>query len=373
MRVANDVPDILASIQQSQQVLQTDLQQVATGQRVNQPSDDPAASAKLAVSLAASAQVDQYTQNISDVSTQLQTADSALSSVVTSLTSAVSLGTEGANGTSSTSDKQGIATQVQAILSNVVSQANTTYQGSYVFGGSSTATAPVQQAAAVYLTQNAQIEPPLTATLPLTAGSTTVVTDPATGKTFVFTVTAGETISDLTTAIAGAASSGALPAATTATIDNGQLKISSGSSTDGIVVTSNDPVLGSFAAVSGTEIPNTYAYTGNSTVNSVQVGDSLSVATNIQTATQAVSTALNNLSQARVPFENGLTQLNSQESFLSQEKVTLGTQQTKLVGADLATTATNLAQAQVQNQAVLAAAARVVPQTLLNYLTPPTA
>ena len=361
MRVANDVPDILASIQQSQQVLQTDLQQVATGQRVNQPSDDPAASAKLAVSLAASAQVDQYTQNISDVSTQLQTADSALSSVVTSLTSAVSLGTEGANGTSSTADKQSIATQVQAILSNVVSQANTTYQGSYVFGGSSTATAPVQQAAAVYLTQNAQIEPPLTATLPLTAGSTTVVTDPATGKTFVFTVTAGETISDLTTAIAGAASSGALPTATTASIENGQLKVSSGSSTDGIVVTSNDPVLGNFAAVSGTEIPNTYAYTGNSTVNSVQVGDSLSVATNIpgnqvftgganvigalqglitalnsgnatgiQTATQAVSTALNSLSQARVPFDNGLTQLNSQESFLSQEKVTLGTQQTKL-------------------------------------------
>jgi flagellin-like hook-associated protein FlgL len=74
-----------------------------------------------------------------------------------------------------------------------------------------------------------------------------------------------------------------------------------------------------------------------------------------------------------VPLDDTVSQLNSQESFLSQEKVTLGTQQTHLVGADLATAATNLAQAQVQNQAVLAAAARVVPQTLLNYLSPPSA
>jgi flagellar hook-associated protein 3 FlgL len=126
-----------------------------------------------------------------------------------------------------------------------------------------------------------------------------------------------------------------------------------------------------------TNIPGNQVFTGGANVIGALQGLITALnsgnASGIQTATQAVSTALNNLSQARVPFENGLTQLNSQESFLSQEKVTLGTQQTKLVGADLATTATNLAQAQVQNQAVLAAAARVVPQTLLNYLTPPTA
>jgi flagellin-like hook-associated protein FlgL len=39
-----------------------------------------------------------------------------------------------------------------------------------------------------------------------------------------------------------------------------------------------------------------------------------------------------------------------------------------LVGIDLATAATNLSQAQLNNSTVLAAAAKVMPQTLLDYL-----
>jgi flagellar hook-associated protein 3 FlgL len=167
------------------------------------------------------------------------------------------------------------------------------------------------------------------------------------------------------------------------------------------VVTSNDPALGAMNATPGTEVANAYAYVGNSSVNSVQVGDSLSVATNlpgdqlftsganvigslnglitalqsgtsaqIQTATTAVSTSLNSVTQQRVPLDNSISQLNSQESFLSQETLTLSTQQTALVGVNLATSATNLAQAETANSAVLAAAAKVLPQTLLNYLSP---
>jgi flagellar hook-associated protein 3 FlgL len=153
-------------------------------------------------------------------------------------------------------------------------------------------------------------------------------------------------------------------------------------------------------AVPGTEVANAYAYVGNSTVNSVPVGDSLSIATNvpgsqlftsganvlgslnglitalqsgtsaqIQTATTAVSTSLNSVSQQRVPLDNSISQLSSQESFLNQETLTLTTQQTALVGVNLATSATNLAQAETANSAVLAAAAKVLPQTLLNYLS----
>ena len=112
MRVTNMVPDTLYAIQQSQQALSTALQQVSTGFRVNQPSDDPAASANMVLSLASTANVDQYTKNISAVTSQMQTADSALSSVVTSLNTAVTLGTTGAGGTLSTANKQAIATQV---------------------------------------------------------------------------------------------------------------------------------------------------------------------------------------------------------------------------------------------------------------------
>src|SRR5271163_1436713 len=125
MRVTNMVPDTLYAIQQSQQALSAALQQVSTGLRVNQPSDDPAASANEVTSLAASANVDQYTKNISSVTSQLQTADSAISSVVTSLNTALTLGYQGGTGTSSASNRQAIATQVEGVLSDVVSQANT--------------------------------------------------------------------------------------------------------------------------------------------------------------------------------------------------------------------------------------------------------
>ncbi len=53
MRVTNMLPDMQYAMQQSQQALATAEQQVATGMRVNQPSDDPVASANMVVSLAA--------------------------------------------------------------------------------------------------------------------------------------------------------------------------------------------------------------------------------------------------------------------------------------------------------------------------------
>lgn len=143
-----------------------------------------------------------------------------------------------------------------------------------------------------------------------------------------------------------------------------------------------------------------YTYKGTSGVNQVQVGDALSVqqnvpgdqlfdnpggsvldslsqlATALQTgtssdiasATTAVSTALNFVSAQHVTFGSAINQLNAQETFLAQEKVTLSAQATNLTGIDPATAAENLAQAEVQNSAVLAAAAKVLPTTLLDYL-----
>jgi flagellar hook-associated protein 3 len=402
MRVTNMVPDTLYNIQQSQQALSAALQQVSTGLRVNQPSDDPAASANMVLSLASSANVDQYTKNISAVTSQMQTADSALSSVVTSLNTAITLGTSGASGILTTANKQAIATQVQGVLANVVSQANASYQGAYLFGGSATTGPPILPASTTFTSAQGTMAPPLAATLPLTAGSITTISDAATGKTFVFTVAAGQTISNLSTAVANAAAAGILSAGTTATINaTGQLAISSNSSSAGIVASSTDPVLGAMTATPGTEVPNAYAYVGNTTVNSVPVGDSLNVATNlpggqiftsganvigslsgliialqsgtstqIEAATNVVSTALGGVGEQRVPLENTISQLNSQESYLGQETLSLTTQQTSLVGANLAQSATNLSQAELTNSAVLAAAAKVLPETLLNYLEP---
>ncbi len=128
-------------IQQSEQALQTALQQVSTGKRVNVPSDDPAASAALVQSLNQSAFADQYTANATTALTQTQAADYALSSVTALLNQAITIGTAGAQSTLTSTQKQAYATEVQGLLTSVVSDANTTVGGVSLFAGTANGTA----------------------------------------------------------------------------------------------------------------------------------------------------------------------------------------------------------------------------------------
>ena len=212
MRVTNMVPDIQYQMQQSQQALSTALQQVSTSLRVNQLSDDPSASANMVTSLAASASVDQYTTNDTAVSSLMQSADSAISSVVTSLNTAITVGTQGANGTESTANKQALATQLQGILTDVIGQANTKYQGSYIFGGSESSTPPFVAASTTYTSAQGTTASPLAATTAMTAGSVTSISDATTGQTMVFKAAAGDTVATLQAAVATAVTAGTLSA-----------------------------------------------------------------------------------------------------------------------------------------------------------------
>jgi flagellar hook-associated protein 3 FlgL len=299
MRVnPNLVPDILAAIQQSQATLNTALQQVSTGKSVSVPSDNPAASADMVQNTIESGDVDQYTQNVSGVLTMVQTADSALGSVVSALTQAISLGTEGASGTNSAANQQALAQQVQGILSSVVSQANLSYEGAYLFGGTASSTVPYTASAAS------------------PSGYT------YNGNDGVNSVAVGD-----------------------------QLSVQVNLPGSQIFSNSSNSVLGSLSTL----------------VSALQSGNAAS----IESATTGVNTALSYVSQQRVFYGNAESQLNSQETYLQQETVSLSTQQTNLVGVNMATAATTLSQAETANSAALAAAAKVLPTTLLNYLSTP--
>jgi flagellar hook-associated protein 3 FlgL len=298
MRVnPNMVPDILADLQQSQTAVNTSLQEVATGKSVNVPSDNPAASADMVQNTIETANVDQYTQNVSTMLSMVQTADSSIGSVVTSLTQAISLGTEGANGTNNASNMQAIATQVQGILQSVVAQANTSYQGTYLFGGTETTSTPY------------------TASSSSSSGYTYNGTDDSNS------VAVGDDM-------------------------NVQVNLPGSQ----IFSNSNTDVLGSLSSL----------------VSALQSGNS----SQIQTATSAVTTALNYVSQQRVFYGNAESQLNSQETSLQQETVNLTSQQSSLIDVNEAQAATELSQAETADNAAEAAAAKVLPDTLLSFLVP---
>jgi flagellar hook-associated protein 3 FlgL len=143
MRVnPNPYPDLLADVAQTQQQIQTDEQEIATGQTVNLPSDNPAAAATLVQNASQTSEADQFERSLGSVQGEMQDADSAINSVIAALQQAITLGTEGANGTVNAADRSAIATQVEGIQSQLLSLANLTYQGNYVFAGTATQTAP---------------------------------------------------------------------------------------------------------------------------------------------------------------------------------------------------------------------------------------
>lgn len=143
MRVnPNPLPDLLAALSGTERQINLDLEQTSSGQSVNRPSDDPEAAAKLVQNAGQSAEADQFLRSISSISGEMQNADSSLSTVITVLQRAISLGTEGANGTLSAADRNALATEVQGIQSQMLSLANLSYQGSFVFAGTATRDAP---------------------------------------------------------------------------------------------------------------------------------------------------------------------------------------------------------------------------------------
>ncbi len=137
------MPDLLASLNQTQLKAQEAALQISTGRSVNEPSDNPAAAALLVENNDEAIFNTGYLHNLTAINGRLSAADSTLSSVGSALQQAVDLGIEGANGTLSASDRAAIVAQLQEIQTQVISLANTSYQGNYLFAGTATAALPM--------------------------------------------------------------------------------------------------------------------------------------------------------------------------------------------------------------------------------------
>jgi flagellar hook-associated protein 3 FlgL len=131
----NPMPDLLAALEGLRQRQEDATLQLATGSKINKPSDDPAGAAQLVHISDRSSQVDSFQRSISSISGLLSSADSTLSSVVTVLQRAISLGVQGANGTLSDEDRAAVATELSGIQAQLMSLANVTYQGQFIFAG----------------------------------------------------------------------------------------------------------------------------------------------------------------------------------------------------------------------------------------------
>ena len=148
MRVdPNFITNLTTSLDQAQASQQQLSAELSSGTRISSLSQDPVTAGENVLLLNQIQQDDSFTQSASQVTGQLQVADSALGSVVAQLTQAVSLATSANNGTMNSSNVKSIASQISGILGEVTTLANTSYQGQYIFAGGQTSSAPFSTSA----------------------------------------------------------------------------------------------------------------------------------------------------------------------------------------------------------------------------------
>jgi flagellar hook-associated protein 3 FlgL len=286
--------DMLAGVAQDQQQEDQAIQELSTGRKVNQPSDNPAAVAGLIVNNAQTSAVNTYLSNISTLQGSMQEADSTLNSVVTTLSQAISLAVEGANGTMNQTDLNALAQQVSGIQQQILGYANDSFEGNYLFAGTAVTTQP-------YVADSSS-----------SSGVSYV------GNSGVNNVEIGD--------------GQAVPA----NLPGSQLFSASGSNV--------------FQALSDLE-------------SSLQSG------TNIPAAESEVQNAFDYINAQRTFYGTTLSRLSTASSFLNDESVQLSQEQNNLVGADMATAASQLTQAETALDASLEAGGTISQKTLLDYLT----
>jgi flagellar hook-associated protein 3 FlgL len=117
-------------------------QQVASGLRVQKPSDDPSAAAAGLREREQIAQQDQYESSADSATARLAVIDTVLSSIIDRLTEAKTT-ILSARGTTATPERRAAASDELRSLRDALAAAfNTSFQGTYLFGGSSGTTPP---------------------------------------------------------------------------------------------------------------------------------------------------------------------------------------------------------------------------------------
>lgn len=113
-------------------------EQSSSQKRINKPSDDPTGAATVLNLRTTLSSYDQYTENASTAKSWLSSSDSTLTQVSTILTKLKALAEQGATGTMTADNRQQIAYEARQYYEQLVSLANTEYQGKSIYAGQDT-------------------------------------------------------------------------------------------------------------------------------------------------------------------------------------------------------------------------------------------
>jgi flagellar hook-associated protein 3 FlgL len=134
----------LNDLQQSLNRLDTTQQQLSSGKKINQPSDDPYGTSQAMSLNGQLSSLNDYTNNITDGTAWTQQATTSLGDVDSMVQRVRELVVQASNGTYTQSDLNASASEVNQLIDAIKQEANASYNGQYIFSGRSTGTAPYQ-------------------------------------------------------------------------------------------------------------------------------------------------------------------------------------------------------------------------------------
>jgi len=202
MRIADDsgYRNLLLDIQRIAERMQTAQNQISSGKKLTRPSDDPSAAADVVNVDSVRANSAQYLDNAATAESRLQIADSALDGVQLVTDRIRTLALMAQNGTSTPSLS---VEEISGLRDQLLSYANTVFEGQYMFAGSNTDSAAYDKASNGAITYSGNSD-----VVKLQVGKASTLQSQIPGdQVFSGSVDIFQTITDLVTAMSSGSTS----------------------------------------------------------------------------------------------------------------------------------------------------------------------
>jgi flagellar hook-associated protein 3 FlgL len=144
--------------------LNTLQEQLASGKRINRPSDDPNGAEAVITLRTSQKEIEQFQRSAQTTQQKLVAADDTLNGYENLLQRVRTLVTQGLSDTATQTAKNALATEIETLRGRILNVANSNYNGEYLFGGTRQNAPPFDQttaapAATPATAQHIQIEP----------------------------------------------------------------------------------------------------------------------------------------------------------------------------------------------------------------------
>lgn len=117
--------------------------QLATGKKINRPSDDPVVAIKGMFYRTNLTEVEQYKRNLSEAYTWMENSESGIEQATQVMQRIRELTVQGQNGSNSPEDLKAIGVEIKQLKEDLLGVANTQVAGRYIFNGTQTKNPPI--------------------------------------------------------------------------------------------------------------------------------------------------------------------------------------------------------------------------------------